>query len=150
MLSALPSEKEARRLYRLPTEAEWEYACRAGSTTKYCFGDNESQLGKYAWYGAHSGGQTHPVGIECASVWGLYDMYGNLCEWCNDWYGLDYYSKSPTDDPYGPASSARRVDRGGGWGWPAMFCRSAFRNDHPWWDHCPDVGFRVCVVSVDK
>jgi len=87
------------KTYRLPTEAEWEYACRAGSTTKYCFGDSESQLGDYAWNDKNSNFSTHPVGQKQQNNWGLYDMHGNVYEWCQDWYGENYYSGSPAIDP---------------------------------------------------
>ena len=116
--------------FSLPTEAQWEYACRAGSTTKYCFGDNESQLGEYAWYGANSGGMTHPVGKKKPNAWGLYDMHANVWQWCADWYDHDYYAKSPTDDPPGPARGWIRMFRGGSWCVPAGGCRSAYRRDY--------------------
>ena len=107
-----------RGTFQLPSEAQWEYACRAGSTTRYCFGDDESQLGDYAWYEANMAGKTHPVGEKKPNAWGLYDMHGNVWEWCQDWY--DDYPKSAVDDPVGPPMGAAHVDRGGSWILPAV------------------------------
>ena len=113
---------------RLPTEAEREYACRAGSTTAFCFGDNENGLADYAWYASNSDSKTHPVGEKKPNAWGLYDMHGNVFEWCQDWYG-DYPAGAATD-PQGAAQGAGRVLRGGCWGVAPRYCRSAFRDDN--------------------
>ena len=107
---------EGHDRYRLPTEAEWEYAARAGSTGAYSFGDDEGKLGRYAWYGKNSDGRTHPVGQKEPNAWGLYDMHGNVLEWVQDLYG--YYSKSPAVDPKGPAvdpNESMRRYRGCSW-----------------------------------
>jgi formylglycine-generating enzyme required for sulfatase activity len=114
--------------YRLPTEAEWEYACRAGGTGKYCFGDDERELPHYAWLKPHSQGKPHPVGQTRPNAWGLFDMHGNVWQWCNDWYAETYYAESPTQDPRGPASGKLRVLRGGAWDCTAEKCRSAYRH----------------------
>jgi len=124
-LSDLPEEKKAGRVYRLPTEAEWEYACRAGSKTSYSFGSNSKSLGDYAWFVDNSGEHTHPVGEKKANAWGLYDMHGNAWEWCSDWHGA--YPKGAVSDPSGPNGGKSRVIRGGGWDLGAAVCRSAFR-----------------------
>ncbi len=108
--------------YRLPSEAEWEYACRAGTT-----GDYAGKLGARAWYYGNSGNQTHPVGWKSPNRWGLYDMHGNVWEWCQDWYGGDYYQNSPGTDPQGPSMGSDRVFRGGSWNTTAVICRSANR-----------------------
>lgn len=118
--------------FALPTEAQWEYACRAGSTTKYYFGDDESQLGDYAWCNATSEGKTsHPVGLKKPNAWGLYDMQGNVWELCQDWYDDGYYVLSPADDPAGPAEGTDRVHRGGIWTNSPTGCRSAYRTYSP-------------------
>jgi formylglycine-generating enzyme required for sulfatase activity len=111
--------------YRLPTEAEWEYACRAGTTSVFSFGNKADKLGEYAWYSDNSGGGTHPVGKKMPNAWGLYDMHGNVWEWCQDWFG-DYPSNSVVD-PKGPAKGKHRVLRGGSWYRDAWNLRSAFR-----------------------
>ncbi|MDO4576192.1 MAG: SUMF1/EgtB/PvdO family nonheme iron enzyme [Planctomycetia bacterium] len=144
----------------LPTEAQWEYACRAGTTTAYSFGDSKDELYRYGNYcdksctgdfswkdTSHTDGhdKTAPVGSFKPNPWGLYDMHGNVWEWCQDWYDEDYYAESPTSDPKGPDSGSSRVDRGGSWYYFAGGCRSAYRyyNVHANWY---DVGFRLLFV----
>ena len=112
-LSRLPSEQAAERTYRLPTEAEWEYACRAGTTTPWHSGDDQASLKEYAWVAPDAKGKTHPVGQKKPNAWGLYDMHGNLWEWCSDWFGPDYYRHSPATDPPGEMTGTDRVSRGG-------------------------------------
>jgi formylglycine-generating enzyme required for sulfatase activity len=118
--------KEGGTLYRLPTEAEWEYAARAGSTTAYGFGHEERQLHEYAWYKANSGGKTHPVGQLKPNAWGLYDMQGNVWEWVQDWYGS--YPAGAILDPQGPQSGSSRVRRGGSWSTGVESCRISKRD----------------------
>ena len=101
------SQKTGKR-FRLPTEAEWEYACRAGTTTRYYFGDSRDQLYQYAWSGKNSESSLHPVGQKLPNDWGLYDMHGNACEWCSDWYSP--YSLRHATDPLGPSKGYMRVD----------------------------------------
>jgi len=117
---------KTRQAVRLPTEAEWEYACRAGSRTRFCFGDAGEGLGEYAWYTVNSGGTTHSVGQKKPNAWGLYDMHGNLWEWCADWYGG--YPEGAVTDPQGAASASKRVQRGGAWYHRPDTCRSANRS----------------------
>ncbi len=111
------NDAAGKELYRLPTEAEWEYACRAGTTTRWSFGDDESDVGDYAWYedNAWDAGEqyAHEVGTKLANPWGLYDMHGNVFEWCLDWFGS--YSSEAQTDPSGPESGSYRVLRGGSW-----------------------------------
>ncbi|WP_321416501.1 SUMF1/EgtB/PvdO family nonheme iron enzyme [uncultured Methanomethylovorans sp.] len=119
--------KEGTNKYRLPSEAEWEYACRAGTTTSYSFGDIESKLRDYAWYDNNSGGNTHPVGQKKPNPWGLYDMHGNVLEWCQDKYHANY-KDAPTDGSvWKDGSGSSRISRGGSWFDIASYCRSANR-----------------------
>ena len=145
-LSELPAEQSAGYVHRLPTEAEWEYACRAGTDTAYSFGDSESELGEHAWYGRKSGDTTHPVGRKKPNGLGLYDMHGNVFEWCQDWYGN--YPKGSVTDPTGPSSGSNRVLRGGGWFNAADDCRSANRIRLDPSSRSGILGFRVARSSV--
>jgi formylglycine-generating enzyme required for sulfatase activity len=119
------NQKEGHKRYRLPTEAEWEHAARAGTTTECFFGNDTSDLSRYAWYHDNSGETTHPVGQKQHNPWGLYDIYGNVWEWVQDWYGD--YPKTSVTDPRGPSSGSHRVLRGVGWGSDAAGCCSAIR-----------------------
>jgi formylglycine-generating enzyme required for sulfatase activity len=111
--------------YRLPTEAEWEYACRAGVTNQYSFGDDASMADQYAWTAENSDATTHPVGLKRPNPWGLYDMHGDVWEWCLDWY--EPYPPAPVTDPVGPAQSKFKVFKGGGWNQDIDYARSANR-----------------------
>ena len=142
-LSALPAERAAGREYRLPTEAEWEYACRAGSKTAYSFGDDEWSLGEHGWFDGNSDGQTHPVARKKPNAWGLHDMHGNVWEWCSDWYGE--YPAGATTDPAGPAGGSSRVFRGGCWLSTAGGCRSACRVRCVPGSRASDLGFRLAL-----
>jgi len=132
---------------RLPTEAEWEYACRAGSTTAYYWGDQIDD--EYAWYTGNSGAMAHPVGGKRRNQFGLHDMSGNVWEWCQDWFAPDYYADSPLDDPPGPATGNTRVIRGGFWGNPQMGLRSAMRLQRLPSGRYTGVGFRVLRVDTE-
>ena len=145
------SRKEGKE-YRLPTEAEWEYACRGGKTTRYHYGDDEIDLGDYAWYDKNTDKvkeeYAHRVGQKRANEFGLHDMHGNVWEWCSDWYNKKYLATSPTEYLQGPATGSKRVNRGGCWGSRSAFCRSAYRE----WDspsrRYSSLGFRVAHSSV--
>jgi formylglycine-generating enzyme required for sulfatase activity len=143
------NEKVGGGKFSLPTEAQWEHACRAGSKTRYCFGDDEQQLGDYAWYDANSGSKTHPVGEKKPNTWGLHDMHGNVREWCADWFDRGYYKESPVDDPAGPATGSRRVIRGGVWVLTAGSCRSADRDGDSPTDRGFTLGLRVSRVVAE-
>ena len=135
------------KTYRLPTEAEWEYACRAGTTTRYYFGDDANQLGDYAWYKANSQQTTHPVGQKKPNAWGLYDMSGNVWEWCeDDWH--DSYAGAPDDgSAWLDNDNDYPIVRGGSWGSNPYLCRSAIRGNYYHRDNrIVNYGFRVVCV----
>jgi formylglycine-generating enzyme required for sulfatase activity len=139
------------KTYRLPTEAEWEYACRAGTTTRFVFDEATELLDAYAWHDKNCGGMTHPVGQKKPNGWGLYDMHGNVWEWCPDGYDAAYYGGSPVIDPMGAATALNRVTRGGGWKDPDDNCRSAHRFGHVPGGRSTFLGFRVVAqVQSDR
>jgi len=147
-LSQRPAERSAGRVYRLPTEAEWEYACRAGTTTEFSFGNQRNQLPEYGWFNGNAGQTTHDVGLKKPNPWGLYDMHGNVWEWCHDRYA-DYVPGEVTN-PAGPAVGPLRVIRGGSWFFDAQRCGSAFR-----FRRDPNValgrlGFRVLMCTREQ
>jgi formylglycine-generating enzyme required for sulfatase activity len=137
------NQKENTNMYRLPTEAQWEYAARAGSTSTFCFGTQRSDLSEYAWYGKNSDGETHPVGLLSPNGWGIYDMHGNVHEWCSDWFDRNYYAGSPAVNPAGPENGLARSLRGGDWGSEDWYCRCAIRSLSSPDRRSPRVGFRV-------
>jgi formylglycine-generating enzyme required for sulfatase activity len=143
-------ERQAGRLptncvYCLPTEAQWEYACRAGSTNLFSFGDSADTAGQHAWTWENSEGTTHPVGRKQPNAWGLYDMHGNVWEWCQDWFS-PYPAKEVTD-PVGPTSGKHKVFRGGGWNNEVKMARSGNRFMMAPTNGIHFVGFRVALVQ---
>lgn len=129
--------------YRLPTEAEWEYACRAGTTTRFFFGDRPEELKAYAWFDGNSQSHPHNVGQKKTNAWGLYDMTGNVWEWCNDFYGVKYYKTSPAENPRGPKEGEKRVLRGGAWSSKVEDCSCTVRN-------CDEAGFTDVCLTMDS
>ena len=138
--------KKSQFGYRLPTEAEWEYACRAGSVAPYCCCPDDKTLLEYAWFGANSGSETHPVKSLLPNQWGLYDMHGNVNEWVAD--GRRGYLRAPVSNPVGPMDSNKAMVRGGCWLYPAQMCRSARRLQFEKDFRSYVLGFRV-VLDVD-
>jgi formylglycine-generating enzyme required for sulfatase activity len=140
-----PAGGEGTYTVRLPTEAEWEYACRAGTRTTYYAGDTEADLDRAAWYYRNSGNTTHPVGQKVPNAWGLYDVHGNVWEWVQDCYDDSYYGESPRVDPKGPASGEYRVLRGGSWNDDPDYCRAAHRHRFNPGNRDSDFGFRLAL-----
>lgn len=141
------SQVLARGSVRLPTEAEWEYACRAGSSGRYASGDSEADLDRMGWYAANSGGATHPVREKAPNAWGLHDIHGNVFEWCQDWDGP--YAPSEQTDPSGPPSGDKRILRGGCFKCPPPYCRSANRYSAPPDRRGRNFSFRVVLLVAD-
>lgn len=129
--------------YRLPTEAEWEFACRAGTTQQYYFGDNTGELSNRAWFADNAQSTPHPVAHWKPNPWGLYDMAGNVAEWCNDFYSPKYYRTSPAENPRGPEAGEKRVLRGGAWSSSAENCASWARN-------CDEAGLTDVCLTMDS
>ena len=148
-LTALPEECAAKCVYRLPTEAQWECACCAGTTTRWWCGDDETALLDCAWLNSNAGGITHPVGEKRPNPWGLCDVHGHVEQWCLDWFDAKYYELSSAIDPMGPPSGSNRVLRGGGWGYVPVYCRSAYRHSHRPGGRNRNAGLRVCLVLAE-
>jgi formylglycine-generating enzyme required for sulfatase activity len=121
------SEKEGEKSH-LPTEAQWEYVCRAGATTTWHSGDDEQALKEHGWFSFNAENTTHSVGQKSPNAWGVYDMHGNVFERCQDWFDDIYYATSPMEDPPGASGGSLRVNRGGSWAGDASFGRASYRN----------------------
>jgi len=132
--------------YRLPSEAEWEYACRAGTTNQFSFGDDSTMADQFAWTAENSEATTHPVGLKRPNPWGLYDMHGNVWEWCLDWFAV--YPAAPLTDPTGPSSSKFKLFKGGGWNQSVDYARSANRFMMSPSNGIHFVGFRVALAQI--
>jgi formylglycine-generating enzyme required for sulfatase activity len=148
-MAGLNAERTAGRVYCLPTEAQWEYGCRAGTATRWYSGDDEGALNEHAWTIANHDGKTHPRGQKSPNAWGLHDMHGNVWEWCQDWWAADFYKPTLLEDPLGAPRGSSRVYRGGGWGDRAANCRSADRHNVGPLHRGPSLGLRVCLVQTD-
>jgi formylglycine-generating enzyme required for sulfatase activity len=134
----------------LPTEAQWEYTCRAGSAGDFCFGNNSKLLVEYAWFDANCDNSAHSVAGKKANAWGLFDMHGNVFEWCRDWYDGSFYEKSPPENPRGPDVGYQRVVRGGAWNFKLDYCRSSCRYMYYPITKNASIGFRVCKSSASR
>lgn len=142
------NQKEGHQRYRLPTEAEWEYAARGGTTTVYSFGDDVRQLARHAWYGeSFSTGGTHPVGRKPANPWGLHDVHGNVWEWVQDWFAADTYARGADTDPAGPGAGSKRVVRGGSWHATGDGWRSSARRDYASDYRGISIGLRLVMTA---
>jgi formylglycine-generating enzyme required for sulfatase activity len=146
-LNELASAEEMT--FALPTEAQWEYACRAGTTTFWHSGDSEAALREHGWFETKSYGKTHPVGKLRPNGFGLHDMHGNVSEWCSDWYSADYYANSPEDDPSGPLTGSDHPIRGGVWHYVSLICRSAYRDVYDPGRRLSSLGFRLACEIPD-
>ena len=150
----LSRKDDGKFRYRLPTEAEWEYACRAKTTTTFSFGDTPAKLQDFAWFNENAYRQkgeeyAHEVARRKSNDWGLYDMHGNVSEWCQDWYAADYYATSPVNDPMGPSEGTKRVVKGGGWHDGDANCRSSSRLGLDPTHSRRALGFRVVAERAD-
>jgi formylglycine-generating enzyme required for sulfatase activity len=141
-------DAEGHGAFRLPTEAEWEYACRAGGRGRFCFGDDERELGDYAWYSANAGGRSQPVATKKPNAWGLHDVHGNVWEWCEDWW--NDYAPGPATDPVGALTGfmGARVFRGGCWRGGADFAANAHRGGRGPAFRASILGLRLVCVSA--